>query len=175
MSVWSRTPAVAAAGVMLVSLAGCMPGSGASEPTGSKNPPASSNALAGVDPCALLKPSDAEASGLRQPGSPDSEVSGEPGCKYKGQNLRANIFKNEKPVEEIAKTAQWARFDRVEINGRAGAVAINSGSTQAKICNIFFNAGSGSINVQSGEQFTPIDECAEGLKIAKLIEPNVPR
>jgi hypothetical protein len=171
VSFLSRSLVSAVAGLALVSMAGC-----AGKSTGTP-PPA--DALAGVDPCALLKPADATSLGLPARGNPPVvPIPGQPGCEYQGDALTVGVYKDPGDTVQSSqqKTAEWAQFNRVDINGRMGATGIGSGSTRARICDAMFNAGQGTIVVTAHETNPGNNnECADALKIAKLVEPNAPK
>ncbi len=168
----------AAVGVALVGVAGCGPGGlsgGTSPETTSASP--SKDALASVDPCKMLPPETLKSFGLEVTGESRNELPWQPGCDYDGKPISATLIKNTRQtVSSAGKNSTWKEFERVQVNGRSGARAITQGTTKARLCNVMFNAGQGTIQVQAHEIRLPddIDECQQALEIAKKIEPNVP-
>lgn len=177
MSVLSRSLVAACAGFVLLGTAGCGPGGLAGDDSGEPSAPPQEAGLAGVDPCAVLSPEKLTELGLEGPGQPLNDAPSEPGCDYMGDVIGATVSKNQgKTVESYAKQANWAKFESTDVNGRVGASAVDKGATQARICSAMFNAGGGVIVVDVSETRPGnLDECGEALKIAKLIEPNVPK
>lgn len=178
MSMWKRSLMTIVAGVALVSASACSPsegaGDGSSETTG-ESP--SGEVLASVKPCEILSSETLKSFGLQLPGKPEEMLPWKPACKYEGDPVDATIIKNKRQtVSSSEEESNWAKFDRTKVNGRPGATAITKGSTQARICNVMFDAGQGLIQVQALEvgRFDEIDECAKGLELAKKVEPNVP-
>ncbi|MBA8823587.1 hypothetical protein FHX42_000916 [Saccharopolyspora lacisalsi] len=168
----------AAAGVALVGVAGCGTG-GIAGDTSPETTSASSSKddLASVQPCQMLPPETLESFGLEVTGEPRNELPWQPGCDFDGKPISATLIKNTRQtVSSAEKKTVWAKFERIQVNGRSGAQAITQGTTKARLCNVMFNAGKGTIQVQAHEISPPddIDECAKALEIAKKIEPNVP-
>ncbi|QIZ39371.1 hypothetical protein FDZ84_09060 [Saccharopolyspora sp. ASAGF58] len=70
----------------------------------------------------------------------------------------------------------WAKFDRLEIDGRPAASAIDKSATQARLCSALFDAGGGVIIIDVSEfRDQGLDECAGGVKIAEAIAPRMPK
>ncbi|WP_245694116.1 DUF3558 family protein [Actinopolyspora mzabensis] len=178
MKLWTRSLLAAAAGAALIGSAGCSPdsdaGDGSSGPTGTSS---SEKVLAEVKPCEVLSSKALESFGLEAPGKPKSTLPWAPGCHYDGNPvaLRLELNKREN-VAAAEKKSTWAKFERVKVNGRSGARAIPQGATQARVCDVMFNAGKGMIQVRASEPRLPddVDECQKALEIAKKVEPNVP-
>jgi uncharacterized protein DUF3558 len=171
----SRTVVAVCAGVALLSAAGC---GGGSPKEGSPGSTEQKQALATVDPCTLLTPKELESFGFEGPGQPETGISSEPGCSFRGKPFTATFYKNqEKTVEAYGQQeGTWAKYDRLEIDGRPAASAIAEGSTQARICSALFDAGGGVIILTLSEfRDQGLDECGEALKIAEAIAPRMPR
>ncbi|MEU6268747.1 DUF3558 domain-containing protein [Saccharopolyspora shandongensis] len=174
MKVLSRTLATVCAGVAVLAVAGCG-GPNSTETPASKT---QTQGLAAIDPCTLLTPEELKSYGFEAPGEPTSNTASEPGCRFNGRPFRATFYKNqEKTVESYGQQqGTWAKYDRLEVDGRPAASAVAEGSTQARICSALFDAGDGVIILTLSEfRDQGLDECAEGLKIAEAIAPRMPR
>ena len=167
-----HTAAAVGAGLVLLAATGCSQSEGGDQP-----PPRQPDALAGVDACSILTPQDASAAGVSPSGSPQTDVSSEPGCYYDGDAMTVTTYKNLKDtVDSSSKKSNWAKFDRVDVNGRPGATAVSSGSTEAQICSTMFDAGKGMIRVSAhGKNAGDQSACDQSQKIAKQIEPRMPK
>ncbi len=74
------------------------------------------------------------------------------------------------------KQDNWAKYDRLEVDGRPAASAIDKSATQARICSALFDAGGGVIILTLSEfRDLGLDECGEALKIAEVIAPRMPK
>nr|WP_207630988.1 DUF3558 domain-containing protein [Actinopolyspora sp. BKK1] len=172
----------AGVGVALLGVAGCGPGGlagdeseGATEETSAAK--SSEEVLAGVDPCGMLSDEELKSFGLELPGETKSPLPWTPGCYYDGDTVSVSFNKNKRQtVDSAAKKDTWAKFERAEVNGRAGATAVTEGATQAETCDAMFDAGQGMIQIRAQEisRSDNLDECAKALEIAKKVEPNVP-
>ncbi|WP_244515678.1 DUF3558 family protein [Actinopolyspora xinjiangensis] len=178
MKLWTRSLLTAVAGAALIAASACSPsegtGDGSSETSG--NSP-SSEALASVKPCEMLSSDTLSSFGLEVPGKTKSELPWKPGCYYEGDPFTVRMEKNTRQtVDSSEQKSVWAEFERLEVNGRSGARVITKGATQTRACGVMFDAGEGIVQVRAREIRLPDDEdeCAEALKIAKKIEPNVP-
>ncbi|WP_258174721.1 DUF3558 domain-containing protein [Actinopolyspora mortivallis] len=155
----------------------CSPSGGVEDSTETTVPSSSQRTLASVDPCAVLSDAELKSFGLKGAGELKDELPWSPRCYYEGDPVNMSLEKN--PRRTVASAEQqdtWAEFERVEVNGRAGARAITKGATQARTCNVMFDAGQGTMLVRTREVHLPddLDECAEALKIAETVEPKVP-
>ncbi|MER7010379.1 DUF3558 domain-containing protein [Saccharopolyspora sp. NPDC000359] len=171
MKVSGRSTVGACAGAVVLAVAAC--GAPQEDPA----PTRSDQGLAQIDPCTMV-PSDVLASfGLREPGDPEGAGSSGPGCYFNGDKIAGIFYKNqEKTVESYGQQDNWAKFDRLEIDGRPAASAIDKGSTQARICSALFDSGGGLIKITVTEKRDQgIDECGEAVKIAETIAPRMPR
>ncbi|MER6991458.1 DUF3558 domain-containing protein [Saccharopolyspora hirsuta] len=171
----SQAVVAACASVVVLALAGCGPSRSSEEPAPGAQQP---QALAAVDPCTLLTPEELQSFGFEAPGEPDTGISSEPGCRFNGRPFRATFSKNqEKTVDSYGRQKDtWAKYDRLEIDGRPAASAIAEGSTQARLCSALFDAGGGVIIITVSEfRDQGLDECAEGVKIAEAIAPRMPK
>ncbi|WP_029535281.1 DUF3558 family protein [Saccharopolyspora spinosa] len=173
MKVLSRTVVAVCSGAALLAAAGCGGGSPKDVSPGSME---TDQGLAKVDPCTLLTPDELKSFGFEGPGQPETGITAEPGCSFRGKPFTATFYKNqEKTVESYSKQDNWAKFDRAEVDGRPAASAIDKSATQARICSGLFNAGGGVIIIDVSEfRDQGLDECAEGLKIAEAIAPRMP-
>ncbi|NHD18949.1 DUF3558 domain-containing protein [Actinopolyspora sp. BKK1] len=157
---------------------GCSPsGSGDTSDSPSETQASGDNSLESLDPCKLLSEDELKSFGLELPGELDEDLPWRPGCHYSGDPVAAKLSKDTRnTVSSNAEKSTWAEFERIQVNGRSGARAITKGSTQARICNVMFDAGDGLIQVQATESRLPesVDECAKALEIAKKVEPDMP-
>ncbi len=118
-----------------------------------------------------------ESFGLEFPGESIDQLPWTSECDYSGDPVGVRFVKNTRQtVASSERKDVWAEFERIEVNGRSGARAITKGATQARTCNVMFDAGQGMIQVRVQEVALPddVDECAEALKIAETVEPKVP-
>ncbi|PRW62163.1 DUF3558 domain-containing protein [Actinopolyspora mortivallis] len=164
-------------GAALTGATACSPSGGTENSPETSSPTSSENSLASVDPCTVLSETELKSFGLKIPGKSKSTLPWTSGCSYKGDPVRLSLVTNTR--ETVASAEQkdtWATFERTTVHDRAAATAITKGSTQARICEVMFDAGNGMIQVQVSEPRLPddVDECAEALKIAKKVEPKVP-
>ncbi|WP_190817987.1 DUF3558 domain-containing protein [Saccharopolyspora pogona] len=172
MNALSRTVAAACAGVAALVIAGCGGPAAKREPADTQ-----SQGLASVDPCTLLTPDELKSFGFEGPGEPDTTISSEPGCSFRGEPLTVTFYKNqEKTVEAYSHKENWSKFDRLQIDGRAAASATSESGKAARICTAMFDAGGGVILVDVSEFLDQgLDECAEARKVAQVIAPRMPR
>lgn len=111
-------------------------------------------------------------------GPPDVSVPGQRGCQYQNDTLTVGVYVDPGDTVDSSqhKTGEWATFNRVDVNGRVGATGITAGFTNAHICDAMFNSGQGTIVVNAQENDAGNNnQCADALKIAKLVEPNAPK
>ncbi|MER5389816.1 DUF3558 family protein [Saccharopolyspora sp. NPDC002686] len=175
MNVLSRAVFAACASAVALTVAGCGGPTQGGDPASEAQ---SQKGLAVVDPCELLAPEQLKSFGFNGPGEPTSIVPSQPGCAFKGEPFSITVFKNEEEtVESLGRQeGTWAKFDRLEVDGRPAASGISSGSTRARICSAMFNAGGGVI-ILTVQEFRDqgLDECAEGLKVAEAVAPKLPK
>ncbi|MER5389821.1 DUF3558 domain-containing protein [Saccharopolyspora sp. NPDC002686] len=173
MRTLSRSAVAACVGSAVLALAAC----GGSVPDDNSAPSEQSKGLAQVDPCGMLTPDELKSFGFEETGELDSTNSSEPGCRFNGRPFRATFSKNqEKTVESFEKQDNWAKFERTEIDGRPAASAVDKSATQARICSALVDAGGGVVVIDVSEfRDQGLDECAEGLKIAKAVASKLPR
>ncbi|MCA1227714.1 DUF3558 family protein [Saccharopolyspora sp. 6M] len=171
----NRTRRLAALGGLLLALSGCALNSRADETPAARPKPGTG--LADVDPCALLTDAELTSSGASVPGYPNDNISWEPGCDFDGDPFGYSVFKNqEMSVAKYETQAEWARYEHRELQGRAAANAIGTGSTKARVCTTLFDAGGGVLIVTASElNDGGRDRCAESWRLAELIAPRVPR
>ncbi|MGH3979166.1 MAG: DUF3558 family protein [Pseudonocardiaceae bacterium] len=144
------------------------------------------SALASFDPCTVL--SDAEIAGLGF--MPETrrtiDMLGQVGCGYTAPPFDASgeiallggLRLEKDPVETVADYAARSEgiFDSFRpnrVNGRTGAAleVVADGIE----CTQLVNAGTGTVAV--GWRFrdpAPVDPCAEALRVAVMIEPELP-
>ena len=79
-------------------------------------------------------------------------------------------------MESSQTKPTWMKFDRADINGRPGGTGVVQGTAQARQCVTMFDAGRGLIDVQVSTK-DPGDQsqCDQSQKIAKQIEPRMPK
>lgn len=152
---------------------------GCGGPSSEGDPPVKSEpqGLAKIDPCTLLTPEELESFGFEGPGEPETGSTGEPACSFTGQPFGATFFKKQDmTVEKYGQQDTWAKFDRLEVDGRPAASTIAKGSTQSRICSVMFDAGGGVIDLTLQEfRDKGLDECGEALKVAEKIAPRMPK
>lgn len=175
----SRSVIAATAGIALVGLAAC--GGGANG--GSTTTPSSSRSaggLASVDPCKIATPQQLNADGLNPQGTPNNDVSKQPGCEYKGSggaDLRVSFAKDQTQTVDTYQTqGQWDSYTKTTINGRPAATAQVVGGTGTNGCTVLMNAGGGVLVVtvtDAGKSDQQV--CAEGMKYAQQVEPTMPK
>lgn len=178
MSVLSRSFALGVSGLAVVVVAGCAGGVGGSEgedPSALKEPGA---ALAGVDPCSVMKPDQLTAAGYETQGKPVKQFDFEPGCRYKGEQMILTLYKNQREtVESYGKRSTWAEYSRFDVNGREAARALSkSEQRDGGACTTMLSAGGGVIVLNGiGEDRTGFDTCGELSRVAEQIAPDLPK
>lgn len=162
--------------LLLVSAAGCGTG-GSGEGAAAPPPSPAVEEFAKLDSCKILTSDDVAALKLDGPGSPESDIASEPGCYYDGDAMSVVAYKNTKDtVDSSQKSSNWAQFNRVDVNGRSGATGIAQGSTQSGICSAMFNSGDHMVRIAvSDKGMNSVNKCDEALKIAKQVEPRMPK
>lgn len=177
MRLSSRSLLAATAGVALFGLAGCFGGAdaGGGKPSGQPSGEQGS-ALASLDPCTIMKPDQLTAAGLPTAGTPANETPSEPGCTYAGDTSTIGIYRAAGTSFDAYSKQQWKEFTRVAVNGRPAANAKKPEFTD-DMCVTLMSSGGGTIQVHAGaaDPRKPFNGCAESLKIAKQIEPSLPK
>jgi hypothetical protein len=131
-----------------------------------------------VDMCTIL--TDAELSGLGI--NPDTRKSvdelGVSGCKWVGMPFTLDLGRNEETVSEYAARkdlSTFVYFMENTVNSRAGfQFSVTRALPQ---CVQLLDGGSVSLRIAvaaSSSLGSPIDACAEALRIAEMIEPRLP-
>ncbi|MEV6230671.1 DUF3558 domain-containing protein [Saccharopolyspora shandongensis] len=169
----SRNVVAVCAGAVLLGVAGC---GGGGDTTKDPAPTQQNQGLGQVDPCAVLTQEELNSLGFEGPGQ-KTGTSSEPGCAFDSMQFGITVSKNEeKTVEAYGKQDSFAKFDRLQIDGRPAASAISKNATQADACTAMFDAGGGVILVDvSLLRAKELDECGEALKIAEAIAPRMPK
>ncbi len=179
---------MAAATVTLVALlAGCgQQVVGAPSASEQAEPSAVDSALASFNPCTVLSDAEIAELGFLPETRRPIDMLGQVGCAYSGPALepdgelgRLIGLRLEKDLEETVSDYA-ARADGVfdafrenRVNGRAGAALVLV--ADGRECTQLLNAGSGTVAVGwEVREPGPTDPCAEALRVAKLIEPEVP-
>jgi hypothetical protein len=173
VSVLSRSLIAATACVVLAGLSAC---SGGDQPPSGQAKP--SGGIAGFDPCQFFTPEELTAAGVSAQGKPYSKVSFEPGCVWEGEKMDVVLQKNaEETVDSYAQHGSFDRYDKMDINGRRTARAITAGAEGTGGCSTMLDSGGGVVilNVVAATRNSVPDTCAESEKIAKLIEPRLPK
>ena len=171
MRVWTRPVLAVAAVLPLVGAVGCSALGGEEGP-----PPAPKDGLASVDPCKVLTPQAREPYGIPDAGEPVTDLPWQPSCMYQNRNFGVTVYKDTKfTVDALHGQAQWAKWDPVNLNGRPGVTAVNSGETKSRLCETMFDSGRGRISIQFHMNH-PGDEsyCEKSQEIAKQIAPAMP-
>ncbi|MEU6130501.1 DUF3558 domain-containing protein [Saccharopolyspora sp. NPDC047091] len=171
-----RSIAIAACAGLL-SLSGCALG-GTREGQESPAPQPKATGLKDFDTCTVLSQEELAAAGVGGPGERVEHLSFEPGCSFEGDVRLLALYKNQdQTVTSYATGGSWDSYDQIDINGRDAARAVSSGSTDQGICNVLVNAGGGVVIVSvSGILRDDVpDPCGEAEKIARQVEPRLPR
>ncbi|SDP89646.1 Protein of unknown function [Actinopolyspora xinjiangensis] len=171
-----RSLAAVIAGAALIGAAGCSSGGGSGNAS-ETDTSSSEESLASMKPCDVLPQDTLKSLGLEVPGESVEHLPWAPGCDYDGDPVGLTLELNKREaVADAEQKSVWAEFERLKVNGRAGARAIVKGATQARGCDVMFDAGEGMVQVRTTEtgRFDSVDECAKALEIAKKVEPNVP-
>lgn len=109
-------------------------------------------------------------------GIKDEDVKAAPGCTFMGSSLVVTTHRNTaETVESSEKKPVRTKFDRIEMNGRPGAIEIAQGTEQARACTAMFNSGRGTVDVIVRTK-NPNDQghCDKAQEIANHIEPTMP-
>ncbi len=149
----------------------------ASDPAG---PSGADSALASFDPCTVLSDAEIAELGFRPETRRPIDMLGQVGCAYLAERGSPLLgLRLEKDLEEtVADYA--ARADGVfdvfrenRVNGRTGAALVLV--ADGRECTQLLNAGSGTVAVGwEIDDPGPVDPCDEALRVAKLIEPELP-
>ncbi len=177
----ARSGMTAAVLALAALLAGCgQQVAGAPSGPGQAGPTDADSALASFDPCAVLSDAEIAELGFRPETRRPIDMLGQVGCAYLGERdspLRG--LRLEKDLEEtVADYASRAdgvfdAFRENRVNGRTGAaLELVAGSGE---CAQLMNAGTGTVTVWwQLRDPGPVDPCDEALRVAELIEPEVP-
>lgn len=181
MTALSRSMISATAGLVLIGLAGCSGGAadGGGAPTEGKPAPEAGGALQSFDPCSFLSPEDLSAAGVKGPGEKQDNFDHEPGCSFEGQNILLTVYKNqEETVTKYEKDGNWDKYEKFDLNGRNAARAVEAGGGSVDAgCSVVVDAGGGVVLVDVTEAMpgSVSDKCGEAEKIARQIEPKLPK
>lgn len=178
MSLVSRSLAVGVAGLALVGLSACSGGTskGGEEPS-TPTSAAQSSGLANFDPCTFLTPEELSAAGVSAPSRPVDDIKSQPGCDWEGEDVLLTLSKNETEDFEKYSKNNFETFDRFDLNGRQAARAVTAGSGGQGICSTIISAGGGivDVNVAGIMRNSVPDPCGAAEKIARQIEPRLPK
>lgn len=169
-----KAGAVVTAGVALVALAAC--GGGANNGTAPLSQAASG--LANLDPCKEMTSQQLSADGLPAQGTPQTQLSSEPGCDYQvpgGETF--SVYKNQQQTVDSYQThGNWDTYQKITVNGRPAARAQSAGSKGNGVCQILMDAGGGIVYTKV-TALSEIDQqaCGDALKYAQQIEPSLPK
>ncbi|MFR9730174.1 DUF3558 family protein [Saccharopolyspora sp. MS10] len=170
----STIAAVCCAGLLAVS--GCALGDATTEPEPTSEPKPSG--LANFDTCSFFTPADLNVVEASGPGEPVEQVSFEPGCTFEGPDNLLTLYKNQdETVASYETGGNWDSYQKFDINGRAAATGISPGATGHGLCNILLDAG-GGVAIVSITKIMPeatYDDCGLAEKVARQIEPRLPR
>lgn len=164
-------PAIAA--IALLGIAGCT-NTPSAEP-GPTPPEKPSGALTSLDPCKIMTSQQLQTGGFTFNGR-IALFDFLPACSYTSESVGLSIAKNQQEtVQSYKENGNWQSYEFIKVNGRPGVRARVAGDTEDS-CSTLISAGGGVVQVAafSGDPRKPIDGCAESLKIAKQIEPNLP-
>ncbi|MGI8308412.1 DUF3558 domain-containing protein [Saccharopolyspora hattusasensis] len=183
MTALSRTLISATAGLVLIGLAGCSGGTaGGNGKTTTEQTPTSSSAGSGLknfDTCAFFTQEDLSVAGVEGPGEKAEQLSFEPGCSYTGEKILLTLYKNEEEtVSKYESDGHWDKYEKFSINGRNAARAVEGGGGAVDAgCSIVLDAGGGVVlvDVTEAKPDSVSDKCGEAEKIARQIEPRLPK
>jgi hypothetical protein len=142
-------------------------------------PPAVANAN-GVDMCTILSDPELTALGV-QPGTRTSfNEGGVVGCRWKGQSFTLSLERDNSTLagyQAHRQDPQFINFMDNTVNGRAGAhFGVDPKGSQ---CAQLIDGGSVSLSVSvavpANAGPSPVDPCAQALRIAQMIEPRLPK
>lgn len=162
-----------AAGVALLGATSCSSSEGGGTPV-TESP---RGGLGDVDPCSFFAPDDLAAAGVEGPGAPEDDIPSVPGCTFEGESVFLSLYKNQDQTVDSYETAgSWDEYQRTDVNGRAAARAIASGSAGNNICSTLLDAGGGVVQVKVTAVLPdePVDTCAKANEMATRIEPRLP-
>lgn len=158
----------------LTGLAGCGQQVAGAPSTSAADP--SRSALASFDLCTVLSDDELRALGIQVETREPLDLLGQVGCQYSGEPFGLSLERDaEETVSEYAERPEnYVSFRRNEVNGRTGAqIQVRPNRED---CAQVMNAGAGSVlvGVSANTSNFTIDPCAEALRIAKMIEPELP-
>ncbi|MGH3979272.1 MAG: DUF3558 domain-containing protein [Pseudonocardiaceae bacterium] len=173
---WTAAPTLA----VVALVAGCgEPVAGSPVATGEHGPAGAGRALASFDPCAVLSDAELTALGFRPETRDPIDELGQMGCGFLGSRDSPVLgIRLEKDLEETvddyaARSEAFGSFEENRVNGRPGAVLEVVGDGRG--CVQLMNAGSGTVAVDwQFDDPGPVDPCAEALRVAEMIEAELP-
>ncbi len=172
----TRVAAIFLAGVA-VAVAGC--GSSSDGQQGAPEP--APNALASVDPCQILEPSELRAQGLNGPGEPLDQGIGEKICEYSGETFDLSVIKGEQSSKQYWETRRgnMGVYEPNTVGAREGLEMISKTAVGNGVCSQAIFAGQGSVSVQvttAADKYENDDAtCAKAMEIAQVVEPKLPK
>ncbi|MGI8306215.1 DUF3558 family protein [Saccharopolyspora hattusasensis] len=137
-----------------------------------------SGGLAEFDPCSFLTSEDLNAAGVVGPGEAREQFKDEPGCGFEGEKTLLTLYKNQKQtVDSYKNNGQWDSYDSIGLNGRKAARGVAAGATGQGACSLVVDAGGGVVivDVVGITRDSVPDTCGEAEKVARQIEPRLPK
>ncbi|MGQ0776906.1 MAG: DUF3558 family protein [Pseudonocardiales bacterium] len=165
-------------GAAVVVAAGLLAGGCSWQVLGSSAPPAVADA-SGVDMCTILSDVELSELGIKLDTRQQVDELGVIGCQWVGRPFTLVLERDEDTIAEYVSRQgdpAFVFFDENTVNGRAGVhLGVEGDGTD---CAQLIDGGSVSLTVAVAPSSTlapPIDACAEAMRIARLIEPRLPK
>ncbi|MFN2479651.1 MAG: DUF3558 family protein [Pseudonocardiaceae bacterium] len=134
-----------------------------------------------VDMCTVLTDAELSQLGVRPDTRDTVDQFGSVGCEWVGKPIRLSLERDKETVASYRNRQRgpaFITFAENAVNGRAGltfAVDRDGGTD----CEQLMDGGSVSLVVHVASTLSPdgqrVDSCPEALRIARLIEPRLPK
>ena len=133
-----------------------------------------------VDMCTILTDAELIGLGIKLDTRKQFDEVGVIGCQWVGKPIRLSLERDEDTIAAYQARRDdpvFTSFSENSVNGRAGVqLSVERDRTD---CAQLMDGGPVSLTVAVAPSFSrdprPIDSCAEALRIAKMIEPRLPK
>jgi hypothetical protein len=133
-----------------------------------------------VDMCAILSDSELAGLGVQVNTRKSFNTAGVIGCRWRGKSYTLSLERDNSTLAGYRphrNDPHFVNFQDNTVNGRAGAhFGVDKSGSQ---CAQLIDGGSASLSVSVAVSHnvtpSPVDPCAEALRIAQMIEPRLPK
>lgn len=161
------------AACLLVLLAGC------GSPTVSGTPTTPTTGVPAVDACTLLNEQELASVGQKKDPYEKVDKRGEIGCAWVGAQFSIDLTVDaHHRLDEYLNKPQgtYVKSQQNQINGRR--VLLTQAFPNNSECAVFLELGNGLFNIRlttSGEFVGKADPCSDADRVAKVVEPKLPK